>query len=636
MRKGIYILLPVILFSAITRGNDGDYAVSKIPDSLKKNANAVIRLEETSIEVKSLKYYKINYHYVITILNENGEKWAKFEDNYDKLKSINSVEGNLYDANGKELKKMKWKDLMDLSGTEDISLADDNRLKVHSFFYKVYPYTIEYYEESEYNTTFSFPIWVAQDGEKLSVEKSTMQFSCPAEYKFRYRTFNYKGDPVITTDKDNKVYAWTVASLPALIKESYGPMLYEMTPTILIAPNDFEMGNYRGDMSTWQGYGQFQNQLNEGRDILPENIKQAVHSLTDGVTDLRKKISLLYEMLQKNTRYISIQLGIGGWQPFDATYVAGKGYGDCKALSNYMHALLKEAGINSCYTVVRAGENDKYITSDFPSNQFNHVILCVPLQKDTVWLECTSQFVPAGYLGNFTEDRYCVVVNEKGGNLVRTPKYNYKDNLQLRKVSATLDADDGLAIKSVTDYYNLQQDPYFMLIHALSKDKVKEFLNDILDLPTYEIGNFDYKEEKSAHPVIHESLDIYASNYATVTGRRLFIIPNVMGRTHRKISAEEERKYDVVLENEYTDIDSVEIEIPPGYTVESMPQPVSILTKFGKYQNDIKFAGNKISYNRHVENYSGRFPPAAYADLVKYYDAVYKADRNKIVLVKNE
>ena len=65
--------------------------------------------------------------------------------------------------------------------------------------------------------------------------------------------------------------------------------------------------------------------------------------------------------MQNNTRYISIQLGIGGWRPFEAAYVASKGYGDCKALSNYMYSLLKEAGILSYYTLVKAGAGEEDI-----------------------------------------------------------------------------------------------------------------------------------------------------------------------------------------------------------------------------------------------------------------------------------
>lgn len=351
---------------------------------------------------------------------------------------------------------------------------------------------------------------------------------------------------------------------------------------------------------------------------------------------MRKKIRILYEYLQKNTRYISVQLGIGGWQPFDATYVAQKGYGDCKALSNYMYSILKEAGIRSDYTLIKSGTNENYLTDDFPSRQFNHAILFVPLEKDTVWLECTSQDLPAGYLSAFTADRYALAVDENGGKLVHTPKYGLNDNIQIRKLKAILDNDASLTIQVNTTYKGLEQDDVHDIINNLSKDKVKEYLQKILDFPTYELDKFDYKENKSTLPEIEEQLNLYVSNYATITGKRLFITPDVMNRSYTKLKGDEERKYDIVLHDEFKHIDSVEIDIPKGYEIESAPQPVNIETKFGKYVSHAKLIDNKIIYYRMHEQHSGKFPPKDFGDLVNYCETIYKADRSKIVLLKKE
>lgn len=199
--------------------------------------------------------------------------------------------------------------------------------------------------------------------------------------------------------------------------------------------------------------------------------------------------------MQENTRYISISLGIGGWQPFDAKYVSSKKYGDCKALSNYMYALLKEAGIRSVYTVTGRGFDLNYFLPDLPCSQFNHVILFVPNGNDTTWLECTSQSLPAGYVGVDNCNRQALAVDENGGVLVNTPSYRMNENLQQRIIVATLEADATLNIKSSTTYGGIQQDRYHDLINSLSKDKLKEVLHEDLDFATYDIISFDYKEK---------------------------------------------------------------------------------------------------------------------------------------------
>ena len=637
MKKIILFISVLFSFNLLVLAGGGDYAVAKISEALKKNAHVVKRMEQVRFEIINAGEAIMWKKYALTILDEKGDEQAGFLEYYDKLHEIKNIEGALFDAEGKELKRLKNRQIMDLTGSDDDNLVDDRRRKYHNFYYKVYPYTVQYEVEIRFNGTMFFPVWLPREDEHYSVEASTISIIYPADYTVRYKTYNYNGEPVASAgEKGKKILSWQTKDLPAIEDEFASPSWYEMNTVVIFAPAEFELQKYRGNMISWQEFGKFVYELKKGKDQLPDNIKQVVHQLTNNITDAREKIARLYDYMQKNTRYISIQLGIGGWQPFDAKYVAAKSYGDCKALTNYMYSLLKEAGINSCYTLVKAGRNANKIISDFPSQQFNHVILCVPLPKDTMWLECTSQTMPAGYLGDFTCDRYALMINENGGTLIRTPRYSMKDNLELRRIKAVLDEEGTLHVKSVTDYGGLQQDLYHELIHSLSKDKVKEFLQEQLDFATYEVSNFDYKETNAILPSVQESLDIVVSNYATITGKRLFIIPNIMTRAGRKLQANEERKFDIEIRSEYKNVDTVEIELPAGYIAESIPQDVAFFNKFGKYNCTVKLNGSKLLYYRSIEHYNGRFPAKDYTELAKFYETAYKTDRSKVVLVKSQ
>ena len=629
----IFLFALSISISLLSHATDAPYAFNNIAAALLKNANVVKRMEEIRFEIKNSTQTTLHYKYAITILNENGDKHAQFFEWYDKLSEIVSIKVSLYDALGKNIKNLKTKDIQDLSAVDNISLMDDNRKKIHNFYYKIYPYTVDYEVEKTFNHSFHFPPWITQEDEFLSVEKTSYTLTCPAEYQIRYRALNYKGEPVLSEEKNKKIYTWQVSNIPAVVREFASPRWQELTTMLYLAPTEFELEKYKGNMSSWKEFGKFFYSLNQSRDVLPENIKQKVHQLTDGLSNDKEKINVLYQFLQQNTRYISIQLGLGGWQPFDAAYVANKGYGDCKALSNYMHSLLKEVKIKSLYALIKAGKGDHYLMEDLPSNQFNHAILCVPLKNDTVWLECTSQTTPAGYMGEFTGNRKALVIDENGGTLVNTPRYGLAENLQLRSIIGKLEKDGSLNAKIETRYRSIEQDGLHQLINGLSKEKIKETLQEELQLATYDINAFKYVEQKEAYPQIEESLDIYVSNYATITGKRLFITPNLLNRSQLKLNQGEERKYPLCFNYAYKDVDSIEIEIPAGYEAESMPQPVSLNTKFGTYNSQVRLVGNKIFYVRKKEQFAGTFRAEEYAELVKYYSDIYKADRARVVLV---
>lgn len=631
-------ILFLLLISTAAFGGDPQYPVSAIPAQLLKNADVVLRKEEQIIRLIDLKDLRVTHRYAITVLNENGDKKAVFVDGYDKSSQITDLSGALYDASGKQLRKLKNSEVQDLSAVSDNDMASDSRIKAHSFYHKVYPYTVEYEVEYRHRKTAFLDSWVPQGMSNLAVEQSRFTVTVPENYDLRFRAFNYPGEPLKSAEKGTKTFVWEVKDLKGIPNEPEAAHWRNRATVVYLAPSEFSFDNYTGKMSTWDDFGKFMIALNAGRDVLPDKTKAEVHALTDGLKDPKEKIKTLYQYMQKHTRYISIQLGIGGWQTFDANYVATKGYGDCKALSNYMYSLLKEVGIRSHYTLVKAGSGETDFIEDFAFSQFNHIILCVPLAKDTTWLECTNQDIATGYLGSFTSNRPVLIIDETGGKLVRTPNYTMEQNLQIGHLTATINPTGDLAGKSEIRYTGLQQDWARDFIHNVTPEKQLERLKERLNLPSYDIRKFQYKEylDEKPVPAVDETLDITVASYASISGKRLFLVPNVLNRSTTKYSADEERIADIQFKIAYRDADTVSLTIPEGYKPEAVFPELVHESKFGKYTAKVKVDGTKVTYTRSFEKKAGIFPAKDYGLLEEFYDKIYKADRSRIVFVKAE
>lgn len=613
-----------------------NYSTALIPDSLRKDARAVLREFDMVLEIKSPGKAVLREHRVYTILNSNGDDISGYLSRYDKFTSINDISGALYDNQGKVVRKAKRKDMQDRSYVGEESLTTDTRYLEHDFYCQNYPYTTEYQEEDDLTSLMFLHDWLPLVYPGVSTQHAKYVIIAPKDYTLRYLAINGATPPVITEDKDKKVYTWEAANLPARHMESHGPAWDELVPYTLVAPSDFEAQGYKGNMSTWADYGKFIQQLRAGRDVLPENIRKEVHALTDTISDSRRKVYILYHYLQQNTHYMNVSLGIGGWQPFPAEYVATKKYGDCKALSNYMVSLLKEAGIPAKYVEIRAGEDEAPMIDAFPSFQSNHIITCVPLGKDSIWLECTDQTKAPGYMGTVTGNRKAILIDDDGAHIVHTPTYSASDNTQCRVVQAQLAPDGNLDASVRTQYGCIRQELPHGMMDDLPADERKKYLNELFYLPTYTVDKSQYDEQLGPYPIVNENLHVLVSNYASVSGKRLFINPNVFDRSQRRLAADSIRKYDYINKSAYTDIDSVVIAIPAGYEVEARSKDVAIQGEFGTFRTSLRFENDKLIYYRYLQQSSARWPPAEYAALVKFYEQLYQADNQRVVLVKKE
>ncbi|MGZ2371475.1 DUF3857 domain-containing protein [Ancylomarina sp. YFZ004] len=634
MNKHLNLLVTCLIIfnlNAWARKDEIKYPVSSISEELKKDAHTVVRLNETIFSVESIKKATIKNHMVITILDKNGEYASKKTVGYDKLLQLKSFKIHIYDAEGKLIKKAKNSDIKDYSATSGGTLFDDNRVKYYEALQNDYPFTIEYEYEREFNGILNYPEWRAINAYNRSVEQAEFTINIPQNLKLRTKTYHFEGEFHKSSADSTDIYVWGVNNIKAFKSEPFSPDFNEIVPRVVPAPLMFEMEGYKGSQETWADFGKWDNQLIKDRDNLPLETIEKVKELTANCKSVNEKIEILYQYMQSKTRYVGIQLGIGGWQPFPAETVDKLGYGDCKALSNYMKALLKAVNIPSNYTSIRAGSGKHYFDKDFVKSQFNHIILMVPMPQDTVWLECTSQTKPCGFLGSFTNDRDALVHTEEGGKLIHTPVYKVDQNTQITSANVIIDINGNAKASVITNYKGLQYEN-LEGIYEDGPEEQKKALYKSIKLSDFTIEKLKLEQNKKRLPESKLELDLGIKKYLSKTGERLFMPINLMNRKTYIPKKLKERKNPIVLNYPYCDIDSIQYTLPENMTIENLPKTVNLETEFGKYSNQIMVNENKITYIRNYEMYKGQFPAEKYEAIRKFYKSIVRADKAKLIL----
>jgi transglutaminase-like putative cysteine protease len=621
------IFFNICLLFIVSEVSSQAWLFDSIPENLKRRADAVVRSEQCVYTIKkpgnSIEKVKV----VVTLINENSDSYRDVSVFYDKLSKVNYLRGAIYDEKGKIIKVLGILDVNDKSAITGGSFYSDDRKKYLYFPKYKYPYTIEYEYEKEYSSILNYPLWYFQDSPGVSVERSGIQFILPREMKFRYYTKYLKNDVDSVITADTKIYTWQEENIPAFVPQNYYSLRpVNSLPAVFTAPLDFEYGGYKGSMSSWKTFGEWNYNLIKGLDDLPQSELAKVSEITSGTQDPRERAKLIYEYVQSRTRYVSIQIGIGGYRPAEASSVASNGFGDCKALVNYTKALLKAAGINSFYTVIKSGEGQE-INKNFVANQFDHIILCVPMQNDTVWLECTSPTLPFNYLSSFTDDRFALLITADGGIMVRTPEFKKNENVLKRTGSVTVYSIGASLFKISNSYSGYNYGNANLFFGMKSEDEMKRYLYSDLRFYDFDVSSVSYTEKKSENPSASFSYGISVEDFTISMGSRIYFSPSIerVGYLPDYASALEIPKSEI-------SIDSISYYLPFGYKVEFLPGDVVIENEFGKFRYQLELKSDKIIYKRYLEMNKGKVPVGKYIELRNFVNTIAKTDREKVIL----
>ena len=613
--------------------------IALIPDSLSLSANAVVRSQKQSIEIVNEGTANESFYISTTVFNQKGRSHGAFYIPYDKFSSVISASGVIYDSRGNVLKKIKKADFKDASATSGGTLYGDNRMLVYESPIVNYPLTFQFEYTKQYKGLLFIPPFDPIPQYEVSVQHAEYKITAPSEVGLRAHSMNGGVKFEDGSSETKFVYEWSINNFPAIKQEPFSPPSSEVFPYVLVGVNKFKMEEFVGEMTSWHSFGKWISQLNQGRDDLSNEAVESVRQMTEGLNEV-DKVRVLYDYLQSRTRYVSIQLGIGGWQPFPASFVEKNGYGDCKALVNYMRSLLKAADINSYYTLIRAGSKASSINTAFPSSQFNHVILCVPIKADTIWLECTSQTKKFGFLGSFTSDRQALLINEEGGRLIKTPRYSAEDNLQITRANVNFLENGSGEFEIFRESSGLQAENYGLdQIVSVHESEQRKWLNESIGIESINIERFSISRRESSYgELIGTDLNATARNVYSKSGKRIFVKPNILNAYKANVGSTSPRKFPVFLRSDFLDVDTINISIPETYKVEFLPKPKNLENQFGKYlfQMELNPTGDVLTYIRVLQLNKGVFPAESFEELSEFFKEIAKGDEQKVVLVASD
>lgn len=632
----IFIILFFIVIVQKISAQDISYSILGIPDSLLQKANEVVRADRQVFTVESLRSGKLTRHKVVTILNEKSDANVQVLG-YDKETKIKKLEAKLYNAFGQLIREAHKSEIIDQSAISDFSMYQDNRVKVLEILHSEYPYTVVFdYEMDLKGIQYcTYPNWRIQDF-AASVQEGSFTISLPVGMQFFHRALNIEMTPEVKKTKDREFYTWSVRNLQAIPSEPNAPPRSAVLPVLLTAPDQFQWDAYQGSMASWKDYGIFMYELFKGRDVLSESVRQEVRRIAAEAGEGQSRINALYRYLQTNMRYVSVQLGIGGWQPFDAQYVSEKKYGDCKALTNFMKAVLKEAGIEAYPALIYNGQLDYDVEENFMTPNFNHVILYVP--SEDYWLECTSNHLPPNYVGQSNSGRNTMLITPTGGKLLRTPELSSESNLQTHNIAVQITPEGSARVEVHANHTGADHEQWRYMMYGLSREEAAKKLIQNSSLPSFSLEKLEIDASKDRP----ESSAVYVaqvSRYATKAGKRFFVPLNAVTAHDNVPVALENRRHPVVIRRGYTKRDEITLKIPAGYQIESTPDAVTELkTEFGSYRLEFERDAEqgRLVYKRELIVKAGTWPAGRYAEYRDFFKQVAKSDGMKAVLVEKK
>lgn len=596
--------------------------------------NATVEKYSVVVNCENDKAMSVKKHLEVMIHNKQGEDMADFAVHLEHGSvSLGDFSGVVTDANGRVVRKIKKGDV----NFSDYSteFKTDGYGGYYSFTPSAFPVKVTYEWTLNYSKkVVGFDALDPLPDYDVDVKEASYELTVPADMEVLYSKRNTDAEVMCTEAGGKRTYRVRMTDLPAVKSEPLAPPFYDLEPAVVFVPKYFNLYGRKGSFESWEDFGLWEWQLCDGRQAIPADLAAKIDAKIDRTADKHAQIKQVCNMMRQMTRYISIQVGIGGWQPEMAEVTARLGLGDCKALTCLLRGMLEHVGIAS-YPVLLNTHREKFATEFATMGQTNHMILCVPTEKDTLWVECTNLTMPVGFRHDGMAGHEVVVCTPEGGKMVTIPGYRPEENLWESDIRIDVKTDGKADIDIRQKSYNEQYENMLRLTHLEVAEQKKSITAN------YKLGNImEYRKfavsEVEDSALIVTEVGTTSSGYASMAGSRMMIPVNPMHKNYSQLKNVPSRQLPVVTTFGYEDKEHIVVAIPEGYVLETLPKEVHLNTAVGSIDTYVKASAKEVTIDYDVKRCAGQLPADSYGEVQNLVKQIYNAYNQRIVIKKGQ
>lgn len=623
-----------------------DLATETVPPQAE-DVEAVRLLDEVELTVAPDGQMRKRVRGAVRILRRGGARHAVLQVPQDAWRKVRDLRGWSIPASGKAA-EVALRDAVEMSivNVDGSELITDLRTKQLQIPDARPGATVGYEYEVSLNPLEMADTFGFQD--LIPVRNASYTLKLPPGWSVQPTWLNHQEVP--STSGGSQQWQWKLHDIPAVAVEPGMPAWKSVASHLFLA---FSPPGKAPQLGSWPGIGSWFLELSRDRRIASSDIRAKVAEITAATSTDLERIRVLARFVQREVRYVSIQLGIGGFQPHPASEVFVNRYGDCKDKATLLAVMLAEAGIDSMPVLVNTARSHVQAGTP-PSLQFDHVILAIRLPRGTrddsllatideedgelLFFDPTDELTPLGRIRGELQDNVGLLVLPDQSRLVTLPRA-LPDRTGIHR-SARFRLDDrGTLAGSVVETITGQE----ALAHrgALRAAPNQREGNRIVELrlaqslSAFNLVAATARNQDAIELPLQWEYELSAPAFARNTGELVIIRPRVLGIEAVTLPGEDnKREHDLMLVEPRLSRDEVVIEIPAGFAVESLPDSVEIDAGFAAYRSQTRFDGTTITYSRSHEIRELTIPASRIEEFRSLHREIARDERAVVVLKK--